>query len=426
MRTGDHDSGQRRPVPGRLRGHRFRLAVILWLLSAGPGGLSAFAGDPMHTEPLVSDNSAFAADLFHALGDTAGNLFFSPYSVSSALAMTLAGARGDTAVQMKRTLRFSLDGKDLHAAFAAVQSRLNRLQDAGGNELHIANSLWTQKDSAFLDAYLTLVEAHYGAVITPVDYRQATEEARTSINSWVEDKTRGRISDLIQPGLLNALTRLVLVNAIYFKGQWQHPFTAALTTEAVFHVAPGKTAAVEMMAQRQSLRYAERDRIQILELPYADNQMSMVVLLPIDRDGLGRLEKRLTQQAIRRWQAALRPQEVHVFLPKFEMQATYRLDRVLKAMGMVDAFSDTRANFAGMDGRPDWLFIDAAVHKAFVDVSETGTEAAAATAVVMAGRAMPAPVPTFRANHPFVFLIRDNRTGSILFMGRMADPSAGG
>jgi serine protease inhibitor len=400
--------------------------ALCFMLSIALSCSLVFAGEQADEEILVQDNSAFAIDLYQRLCATDGNIFFSPFSISTALAMTYAGARGNTEKQMAKTLRFSLDQENLHPAFANIESRLNKLQKAGNVKLSVANSLWPQQDYRFLNEYLSLIKKHYGVSITPVDYKHACEAARKMINEWVEDKTQDKIKDLIQPGILDALTRLVLVNAIYFKGNWESKFKTNLTKDAPFYVSPSKSVQAPIMTQKQEFRYAEIETLQVLELPYVGDELSMIVLLPQKADGLTQLESSLTVENLNRWKRRLAKREVLVFLPKFKMTSIFQLDKTLASMGMVDAFIDSKANFAGMDGRPDWLYIGAVLHKAFVDVNEQGTEAAAATAVVMKARGMPAPPPTFRADHPFVFLIHENRTGSILFMGRVTDPTKSG
>lgn len=370
-------------------------------------------------QAVVDGNTAFALDLYRELKGEEGNLFFSPYSISTALAMTYAGARGETERQMAQTLHFTLGQDWLHPAFASLETGLQAVQQPGELQLRVANSLWPQIDYPFLEAYLSLVAEHYGVLITPVDYRQ-TEAARTRINTWVEEKTEKKIEDLIPPGMLDALTTLVLVNAIYFKGNWANQFDPASTAGAPFWVTPDEPIQVPMMTQEKEFRYAEWEGLQILELPYVGNYLSMVVILPEEVGGLAALENALTVENLDRWTGRLWQREVVVFLPRFGMSWGFELSRTLIAMGMGAAFGG--ADFSGMDGTTS-LFIDKVLHKAFVDVNEEGTEAAAATAVIMA-RGMPPPPVTFRADHPFLFLIRDNKTGSILFLGRVLEPES--
>jgi len=371
---------------------------------------------------VVSGNTAFALNLYNQLRHTEGNLFCSPYSISTALAMTYAGARGRTAQQMAETLHFPLDHARLHPAFADLEKRLSAVQSQGNILLKVANSLWLQSGYVFLDEFIDLLKECYGTPITPLDFQQI-EASRTKINTWVEERTQDKIKELIKPGHIDALTILVLVNAIYFKGDWAHPFDDNLTKDAPFWISADEKIETPMMSQKGKFGFAQRENLQILELPYAGQDLSMVVLLPKEVDGLAVLEDSLTLENLADWTGNLRESEVQVFLPRFKMSSSFELSSTLGSMGMSDAF-DANADFSGMDGSRS-LFISAVIHKAFVDVNEEGTEAAAATAVVMA-RGMPPHPATFRADHPFIFLIRDNASGSILFLGRVVDPSVEG
>jgi len=377
-------------------------------------------------QAVVLSNSVFAFDLYRQVRHMEGNLFFSPYSISTALAMTYAGARGETEKQMAEVLHFSLGHDDLHPAFAGLQASLNKLQKETDIELHIANSLWPQKGRAFLDEYLSLIQKHYGASITPVDYIRARESARRTINAWVEAKTDNKIKDLIQPAHLNELTRLVLTNAIYFKGNWLYPFDPEYTRSAPFYISPKESVQAPMMVQKENFRYAEFKSVQIVELPYAGENLSMLVILPIRIEGLERLDSVLSTENLDFWRRNLKDRKVHVVLPKFEMTWEIALKPTLQSMGMIDAFAFPGANFAGFDGDPKWYFIGEVVHKAYVNVNEKGTEAAAATAVVMGLGGAGSPLPVFRADHPFLFLIQDRQTGTILFIGRVTDPTKTG
>ncbi|NTW38030.1 MAG: serpin family protein [Syntrophobacteraceae bacterium] len=377
-------------------------------------------------ERAVDGNTAFALQLYRKLGSTEDNLFLSPFSISTALAMTYAGARGNTAKEMAEALHFSLEGEELHSTFAALKRNLLELERKAGVRLKVANALWPQKGYPFLREYLGLVERYYGTTATPVDYARATEQARQTINQWVERETEQKIKDLIPSGILNPLTRLVLTNGIYFKGDWASQFKKSATHDAPFYGSRGSSINVPMMTQQHRFRYGERDDLQILELPYAGKELSLVVLLPRRVDGLPELERALTPEGLADRTGHLQEREVVVFLPKFKLTSLFRVDAALKVLGMEDAFSPERADFAGMDGKPHWLYIGAVLHKAFVDVNEEGTEAAAATGVVVGITSARVQPPMFRADHPFVFLIRDNQTGSILFMGRVVDPTRGG
>jgi serpin B len=372
-------------------------------------------------DSAVTGNTAFALDLYGKLRAQEGNLFLSPYSISTALAMTHGGARGETEAQMAKVLHFDLPQEQLHSAFATLEAGLSGVQKKGKVKLAVANSLWPQKGYAFLPEYLDLCKIQYGTAITPLDYAGAGETARKTINDWVEDKTNKKITDLIAPGVLNALTRMVLVNAIYFKGDWASQFKADATQKQPFHISASQTVEAPLMHQKREFGFSENNDLQVLELPYSGDDLSMIVLLPRKTDGLAGLEAKLTVQNLAAWTGKLHRQKVEVFLPKFKMTAQFSLNEKLSALGMTDAFTG-KADFSGMTGNRD-LYISAVIHKAFVEVNEEGTEAAAATAVVMAARSMPRPSPVFRADHPFLFLIRDNATGSILFLGRITDPT---
>ena len=405
------------------RGISFLLPAVL-AVSAFVPATPAVARAESPAREVVRGNTAFAVDLYAKLKAEEGNLFFSPYSISTALAMTYAGARGKTQEQMSKVLHFGPDAEALHAAFGRLGARLNAVQKRGGVELSVANALWAQKDYRFLTAFLDLTKKHYGAAPEQVDFRRAAEAARRKINAWVERRTKNKIRELIKPGVLNPLTRLVLTNAIYFKGAWRSPFKERWTRPDQFRLSAGKSVRVPMMNQTETFGYREDEerRLQILELPYKGNDVSMVVLLPRKVDGLGQIENALSVKNLAAWTGRMKRRSVRVILPRFKMTSQFGLAGILAAMGMPDAF-DERADFSGMDGRK-WLYISAVIHKAFVDVNERGTEAAAATAVVAKekGIARHQRPPVFRADHPFLFVIRENRSGSILFLGRVANP----
>lgn len=376
------------------------------------------SGDP---QPQVRGNSTFCFELYQQLRDRDGNLFFSPYSISTALAMTYGGARGETETEMAAVLHLSGEQAAVHGGFSHLQTQLNAVQEKGNVQLSIANALWAQQGYAFLDSFLELTKSHYGAGVRFVDFAGNTEAARVEINTWVEEQTREKIKDLIKQGMLEPATALVLCNAIYFKGNWFSQFEKERTRDADFFVAPEKTVQVSMMNQSTDVKFRRFDGFSAIELPYTGNALSMVVFLPEQQDGLAVFEDQLKQETVMAWLADLAntsPSEVSISLPKFKTTCEFELSSALAEMGMPRAFSD--ADFSGMTGRKD-LFISKVVHKAFVDVNEEGTEAAAATAVIM-DKASIRPL-TFRGDHPFVFLIRDNATGSMLFAGRIVDPT---
>jgi serpin B len=390
------------------------------------GGSVALGGVvPAALQTQREGNTAFACELYGKLkGAGSGNLFFSPYSISTAFAMTSAGACGETDTQMVKALHFDPDPAKRHTAFAAMEANLNAVQKKGRVKLSVANSLWPQKNFALLESFLSLVRENYGASVAPLDF-SAPEPARKTINTWVEDKTNQKIKDLIPIGALDTATRLVLVNAIYFKGNWTSPFQADATKDAPFRLPSGQTVQAPLMFQKKHFGYGETDDLQVLEMPYAGDDLSMLVLLPKKADGLAALENNLTAANLAKWTQEMRSPDVMVYLPKFKMTCRFSLNDTLKAMGMSDAFDAGKADFSGMDGTRN-LFISAAVHKAFVEVNEQGTEAAAATGIAMGLTSLPAPPIEFRADHPFLFLIRERQTGSLLFLGRVTDPTAAG
>ncbi len=369
---------------------------------------------------LAGKNTRFALDLYDRLRAREGNLFCSPYSISTALAMTYAGARDETATEMAETLHFTLPQDELHATFAALAEQLTPADsdETAHVELAIANRLWGGGGERFLDSFLDTTRKYYGGGFETVDFGAPVDAAKT-INTWVEEQTRERIKDLVKPDDV-AGASIVLTNAIYFKGDWAVQFDPEETRDAAFHISSKKSTTVPMMQQEDKFRLYESDELQVLEMPYEGERLSMVVLLPRDRAGLPALEESLTAQDLNRWIDRLALRKVEVFLPKFTMTIRFELAKTLAEMGMPRAFTP-RADFSGMDGTGG-IFLSKVIHQAFVEVNEEGTEAAAATAVIGIRSAAPSPTPVFRADHPFMFLIRDRETGSILFLGRVTDP----
>ena len=365
-------------------------------------------------------NNAFAIDLYHKLATKEGNLFLSPASISTALAMTYAGARGETANEMAKTLHFTLDEPKLHPALGDILFDLNAQGKSQGNKLSVANALWAQKGQAFQPEFVKLNKDNYGAGLNEVDFQKATEQARQTINAWVAKQTQDKIKDLLAEGFLTPQTRLVLTNAIYFKGKWDNKFMKEATRDAPFQMNAKDKVNVPLMTQTEKFNYFDGGTFQALQLPYEGKDLSMVILLPQKVDGLAALEKSLTAEQLTTWLGKLHKKEVIVSLPRFQLTSEFSLKETLSQLGMPLAFSP-KADFSGIDGEKD-LYLSAVVHKAFVDVNEEGTEAAAATAVGIKALAAPASPPIFRADHPFVFLIRDERTGSILFLGRLVHP----
>jgi serine protease inhibitor len=374
---------------------------------------------------LVQGNNVFAFDLYGKLHEADGNLFFSPYSISSALAMTYAGANCRTAEEMAKTLRLSPDKAQSAAAFQSLIAAINGKGDRRAYQLYTANALWGQQGDELRPDFLKLTEQYYGAGLHQVDFRNATDAARQTINRWVEEQTSNKIKDLLRPGAVGPSTSLVLTNAIYFKAAWMQEFWEKATKQEAFHVSGANDVNVPMMHKMEECNYFESGDFQLLDLPYEQRQLSLLVVLPKKADGLATVEKTLTADDLAAWLPKMKTYQVDIALPKFKMTAEFKLKEVLSALGMPTAFS-RGADFTGISTTPPGLFIENVIHKAYVDVHEKGTEAAAATAVVMDRASAPVshPKAVFRADHPFVFMIRDNQTGSILFMGRVANPNS--
>ncbi|MBN1347463.1 MAG: serpin family protein [Phycisphaerae bacterium] len=376
-------------------------------------------------DELVAGNTAFALDLYSAISDEGINLFCSPYSISIALAMTYAGARGQTEQQMADTLHFTLPQERLHPAFNALDLALaSRGKGASGADgegfrLNIANAIWGQKDYAFLEAYLDVLAVDYGAGMHVVDFVTAPEPARLTINKWVSDRTEGKIKDLIPQGVIDAMTRLVLTNAVYFNAAWKHPFEKSNTKDGTFNLLDGTPVTTSMMWQLEDHRYAAGEGYQAVELRYDGDELSMVILLP-DAGNFTTFEGSLDGQKLATILAGLSFRPVNLTLPKFTYESEFSLGQTLSAMGMVDAFTGA-ADLSGIDGIVGSLFIQEVIHKAFVAVDEAGTEAAAATAVIVGLTAAPDPTGAveFKVDRPFIFLIRDIETGGIVFLGRV-------
>lgn len=393
----------------------------------GRAALAAAANADLPT--LIAGNNAFAWDLYQKLAPQQGNLFYSPYSISLALAMTYAGAREVTEQQMAGTMHYTLPQNRLHPAFNNLDLTLAQRgqgakgKDGKGFRLNIANALWGQQGYQFLPAFLDLLAQNYGAGMRLLDFAQATEDSRLTINKWVSDQTENKIKDLIAQGAIDSATRLVLTNAIYFNAAWAEQFKPEQTQDGPFSLLDGSKVSVPMMQQTTSFGYAEGDGIQAVELPYDQNELSMVILLP-PAGKFQAFESTLDTSHAAALVGNLKYRRVALTMPKFKFDSSFTLADELRALGMHDAFTYGPANFSGMDGTRN-LFIGQVIHKAFVAVDEQGTEAAAATAVIMtAGAAMPQEPVTVTIDRPFVFLIRDIQTGAILFVGRVVNPKA--
>jgi serpin B len=417
-----------------------RIAAFMLLATS----VCCFAGEPARAQVPQSDLTAVldaanttALDFYGKLAAKEGNLFFSPCSIHTALSMVYAGAAGNTARQMAATLHLPSKTDTLHAGFAALLNKLNHPSQirVGANmgevkmepayELTVANALWGQKGFSFKEGFTRLLSSDYGAALNYVDYTRP-DSAREIINKWVGQATREKITSLIPPGILNPLTRMVLTNAIYFKSNWAEQFQKYATKNKPFRLSAGGSVDVPMMHRVDSFAYLEAEDLQAVELPYRSKELSMIILLPGKADGLPALEKSLTAANLARWLKGLKRIKVDLTMPRFKFAGEFSLADTLNSLGMVDALNPAKADFSGMT-TAEKLFISAVIHKAFVAVDEDGTEAAAATAVMVGTTSMPPEEDqpkVFNADHPFVFLIRHNSTGAILFMGRLSNPKA--
>ncbi len=423
--------------PGSLPLH-WMLALVLGLslLSACSPGATPEATPLARVVPiaaaseldeLVGGNTAFSLDLYRELSTTdEGNLLYSPYSISLALAMAYGGARGDTEREMAGALHFSLPQERLHPTFNALDQELARRGQGAvgtggqGFRLNIVNALWGQEGVRFLSEFLDLLAANYGAEMRRLDFG-LEDKARETINGWVNEQTEGRIQQLVPAGALDPSTRLVLTNAVFFSAAWASPFDPRATRDDAFHLLDGSSVTAPMMGQTRSLAYAEGQAYQAVELPYDGYETAMVILLPAagqfeEFEGAldaGRVEAILDNLAAR---------QVSLAVPRFEYESGSRLGAALRATGMLLAFTPL-ADFSGMTA-DSALFVSDVLHKATISVDEAGTEATAATAVVMPPSESPSDLLTFTANRPFLFLIRDRQTGTVLFVGRVVDPTA--
>jgi serpin B len=377
---------------------------------------------------LIAGNNAFAFDVYKYLRAGDGNLFYSPYSLSEALAMTYGGARGNTEKEMAAALDFELSQDKLHPAFNALDLALaSRGQGAKGKDqqpfqLHIVNAIWGQSGFSFLPSYLDLLAENYGAGLRILDFQKSPEPSSVTINDWVAQQTEQKIKDLIPKGSITDMTRLVLTNAIYFNAAWQNQFNKNSTKPGDFTLKNGDKVSAQMMSEQASFKYASGVGYQAIELPYDGNELSMVILLP-DQGKFDTFEASLTGQSITGIIQGMKSWTVALTMPKFTAEQSFGLRNALTSLGMKDAFNPDVADFSGMDGKKD-LYIQDVVHKAFIAVDEAGTEAAAASGVIVGMTSIPVDIVKLDLNRPFIYLIRDIQTGAILFLGRVMSPSA--
>src|SRR5436190_3649467 len=396
------------------RGARNYLPVLISLSIASGLPLSGRSDSA-----LVASNTAFGLNLHSQVAASRGNLFLSPYSVSTCLAMTYAGAGGETATQMSQVLGFGADQAQLASTFGELQRELESVQQQGAIELNLVNALWTQEGYPFLPAFLGTATSQFQASISQIDFVTQAAVATAEINNWVAQKTENKIQNILAPGTLDPLTRLVLANAIYFKGLWAQPFSPTNTSSQLFHISSSNQVDVALMHQPSvSVNYLDTGQFQAVELPYGSNEVSMLILLPHQVDGLPELEQQLSPELLSAVLAGMQKCDVEIFLPRFTLESSFALKDPFAEMGMPDAFQAGVADFSGIDGAMD-LFISLVLHKAWGEVNEQGTEAAAATVISIGTTAVFIP-PVFRADHPFIFFIRDTLSGSLLFIGRLS------
>jgi serpin B len=409
-----------------MRHARPLLVALLLVAGCGDGSHDNRAARRLPAEiqgdadAVVVANNQFACDLYAQLGVQEGNLFLSPFSISTALAMVDAGAAGQTDTELRNALHFTLAGAQLHAAYGALLASLNIGRDSGEYTLATANRLFGQQGFAFLPAFLATTRDDYGAELLPVDFEGDAEGARGTINEWVSSQTDGKIPELFESGSLDSSTRLALANAILFKGKWVEQFDKADTRDAPFHLAGGGTVTAPLMSRQGPIAIATIPGGQLGVLTFRGEDLSMIVLLPDEPDGLPTVEAALSGEALKQWiGAAVAMEEASVTLPKFGVTSSFDLGTVLGALGIVTAFDPNAADLSGIDGQRD-LYLQQAVHKAVVAVDEEGAEAAAATGIGAGATSAP---PAFVVDHPFLFLIYDEVTGSVLFLGRVVDPT---
>jgi serpin B len=420
--------------------------AIVFTLSLVLGSAPSARSDQLQS--LVDSNTAFGLNLYGQLATNTGNLFFSPYSISTCLAMTYAGARDETEQQMAQVLGFGTNQQQFSSSFGELQREVESMRAQKGIQLKVANALWTQKGFPFLSAFLETAMGQYQANVNQANFVTGANAAMAAINRWVAQQTQDKILNILPPGSFNPLTRLVLANAIYFKGAWVKSFEKGETLTQPFHVSSTNEVNALLMQKLDAVNYMETSDFQAVELPYggktssmvmqADEGVSradavvpngghpasMVILLPSQVDGYGQLEEQLSPAFLSSVLAQMTNQTVQIFLPRFTLSSGFDLVDTLAEMGMPDAF-DAAADFSGMDGTAD-LSISHVFHKAWGEVDEEGTEAAASTVVTVVTSVVVGPspsIPVFRADHPFIFFIRDAQSGSVLFLGRLVDPS---
>ncbi len=382
-----------------------------------------FANNKVTVKEIAEANNEFTVNLYKKLGEDNTNLVFSPYSISSALAVTYAGARGETVREMSDVLWFPEDQDAFHPAYKAFTDSILISGKEKGTELNIANALWVQEDYRLIQDFLDMAKEYYRANAENVSFKTPSdqEKSRQKINQWIEKKTNNKIKELISQGILNELTRMVITNAIWFNGNWLHPFEKSRTSPSIFHITREKSVTTDFMHQKKEIGYYEDDDVQAIELLYKGQKMSMVIILPKKTEGWKLIGKILSSERLTIINEGMKPHKINMAIPKFSIESEFNLKEILYKMGMEQPFTND-ADFSGMTEEND-LRIDEVIHKAFIEVNETGTEAAAATAVTMALKtAIEEDIIQFVADHPFLYIITDKTTGGIIFMGRYVNP----
>ncbi len=401
---------------------RYVVLVTPLLLFVGCSSDPASAPKPVFTadaNPITRGNLQFAIELHQQLATAQGNLIFSPFSIRSALAMTASGAEGATNREILRTIHLP-EGDVVQEAVGALVRWLNWSGERATFQLRIVNTLWGQKGIDWKEDFLNRLKDDYAASLQEIDFDQS-QAARQTINCWVREKTNDKIQELIPSGMITPETLMALTNTVDFLGDWEEAFEPSVTEQLPFFRTPDDAVPTAMMQQTAEFAYHGDSKVQVLQMSYSGNELSMLIVLPNEKNGLAKLEEELTAEQLQRWLKQLSPREVIVSLPKFTMTQQFNLTDALRAMGMPRPFSD-QANFTGM-ANDNALLLDFVVHKAYIVVNERGTEAAAASAEGLDKGSEPeASPPVFRADHPFLFLIRDTRHELILLMGRLTDP----
>jgi serpin B len=397
------------------------LATIFGCAPASDDARASADGDSAAVAALAHPVNAFACDLYRELKREAGNLTFSPLSISAAMGMAYAGAAESTKAEMRQVLHLPAEDAAAFKGYRSLFAGLDASAKSGGSRWVVANALWAQKGMALRPEFARTARESFGAEAGELDFRAAPEPARATMNQWVEKKTEKRIQDLFPQGSIDGQTRLVIANAVYFKGRWEEPFAKEHTRPETFHLGAGAETQAPTMFVSERFRLARIAEARVLELPYKGGQLSMLVLLPDSVEGLASLENRLDADSLLTWTSAMDERKVEVHLPRFTSTREFSLARTLAVLGMPSAFDARTADFSGIDGARD-LHISLVAHKAFVDVNEEGTEAAAATGVVTTVTSITMP-ERFRVDRPFLYLIRDRASGCILFLGRVTDPT---